>query len=170
MATPFHNNQAFIDSVAPAAMEAQRRYGIPASIIIAEACDKTNFGRKPLYTVANNLFGVTENSKAYRQYNTPQDSIKDFARIVGTSKTYSDARKCAPDDYRGWAKAMDAVSTDFRHDDKLIGIIEKYDLYKYGGKSQEKSFLEAINPGNIFEAVSDSLREVRDEARSLLSR
>ena len=50
--------QAFISLVAPGAIAAQQRYGIPAAVTIAQAIDESGWGRSVLATADHNLFGI----------------------------------------------------------------------------------------------------------------
>ena len=49
------NQQDFIDAVAPAAQEGQRKFGVSASLTIAQAILESGWGK---YTEGNNLFGI----------------------------------------------------------------------------------------------------------------
>ncbi len=50
--------QAFISMVAPGAIAAQQRYGIPASVTIAQAIDESGWGQSRLAAADHNLFGI----------------------------------------------------------------------------------------------------------------
>jgi LysM repeat protein len=52
-------------------------------------------------------------------------------------------------DYRGWAYGLKAAgyATDPKYPDKLISIIERYELYKLDG-SENPAAPVAINPSN----------------------
>ena len=50
--------QAFINKIAPGALAAQRQYGIPAAVTIAQAIDESGWGRSQLAAQDNNLFGI----------------------------------------------------------------------------------------------------------------
>ena len=58
---PVHDTssqQAFIGEVAPGAIAAQRKYGVPASVTIAQAIDESGWGQSTLATKDHNLFGI----------------------------------------------------------------------------------------------------------------
>ncbi|HEV3293698.1 MAG TPA: glucosaminidase domain-containing protein, partial [Streptosporangiaceae bacterium] len=50
--------QTFISEVAPGAMAAQSRYGIPAAVTIAQAIDESGWGQSALAIRDHNLFGI----------------------------------------------------------------------------------------------------------------
>ena len=50
--------QAFISLVAPGAIAAQHRYGVPAAVTIAQAIDESGWGQSELATADHNLFGI----------------------------------------------------------------------------------------------------------------
>src|SRR6202000_3311833 len=50
--------QAFISLVAPGAIAAQQRYGVPAAVPIAQAIEESAWGRSGLAAKYHNLFGI----------------------------------------------------------------------------------------------------------------
>ena len=50
--------QAFIDEIAPGAIAAQRQYGVPAAVTIAQAIDESGWGQSSLAIRDHNLFGI----------------------------------------------------------------------------------------------------------------
>ena len=50
--------QAFISLVAPGAIAAEQRYGIPAAVTIAQAIDESGWGQSELATADYNVFGI----------------------------------------------------------------------------------------------------------------
>ncbi|HEY2241524.1 MAG TPA: glucosaminidase domain-containing protein, partial [Streptosporangiaceae bacterium] len=50
--------RAFIDAIAPGALAAQRTYGVPAAVTIAQAIDESDWGRSSLASEDHNLFGI----------------------------------------------------------------------------------------------------------------
>ena len=58
-ATPgTRDQQAFISLVAPGAVAAQQRYGVPAAVTIAQAIEESAWGRSSLAAQYHNLFGI----------------------------------------------------------------------------------------------------------------
>ena len=73
--------QAFIQQVAPGAIEAQRRYGIPAAVTIAQAIDESAWGQSQLAAQDNNLFGIKGTGPAARSCCPPRST-----RTANTSR------------------------------------------------------------------------------------
>ncbi len=60
-AAPGHETaaqRAFISAIAPGAVAAQRKYGVPAAVTIAQAIEESGWGRSELATQDHNLFGI----------------------------------------------------------------------------------------------------------------
>lgn len=57
------DKKEFIDMWAPLAMEHQIRYGIPASVTLAQAAIESGWGSSELYTKQNACFGVKLGNK-----------------------------------------------------------------------------------------------------------
>ena len=96
--------QAFIGEIAPGAVAAQRRYGVPASVTIAQAIVESGWGQSPLATRDHNLFGIKGSgpagsvpqqtqeydngqlvtiTKFFRVYHNPAESIDDHGQAPG---------------------------------------------------------------------------------------
>ena len=58
-ATPgTRDQQAFISLVAPGAIAAQQRFGVPAAVTIAQAIEESAWGQSGLAAQYHNLFGI----------------------------------------------------------------------------------------------------------------
>ncbi len=63
--------QAFIDQVAPGAIAAQRSYGVPAAVTIAQAIEESGWGQSTLTVQDHNLFGIKGAGPAQRLLSHP---------------------------------------------------------------------------------------------------
>lgn len=125
-----------------------RDYGIPASIILAQGILESGAGFSPLSVQGNNHFGIKchkewtgasilhdddEAQECFRKYGDPSESYRDHALFLTSRSRYSSLFTLEKDDYKGWAKGLRAAgyATDSKYPDKLIGIIERYQLYLY---------------------------------------
>ena len=144
--------QAFISQVAPGAMAAQHRYGIPASVTIAQAIDESGWGQSELATADHNLFGIKGTGPAgrdpqptqeyengswvtgtapFRVYHNIAESIADHGQLLATNPAYQHAmaNRQVPD---AFADALTGVyATDPDYGPNLIALMRLYNLYRY---------------------------------------
>ena len=144
--------QAFINEIAPWAMAAQRRYGVPASVTIAQAIDESGWGRSVLATRDHNLFGIKGSGPAgtdlvptteyqsgqlvsqtspFRMYHNIAESVDDHGKLLATSQYY---RQAMADRHNpnAFATALTGVyATDPQYGAKLVSLMQHYDLYRY---------------------------------------
>jgi flagellum-specific peptidoglycan hydrolase FlgJ len=135
----------YIDSYSSIAKEEMLQYGIPASITIAQGILESGAGRGELTSKANNHFGIKchkgwtgervyhdddEEQECFRKYKDPKYSFRDHSLFLTQRNRYQDLFKLRKDDYKGWAKGLRKAgyATDPKYPEKLIRIIEKYDL------------------------------------------
>ena len=135
---------AYIDRWKQTAIENQADYGIPASIIMAQALLESSAGQSELAVNANNHFGIKctsewfgavyyydDDSKGecFRQYNNAAESFKDHALFLQRPR-YATCFEIAVEDYEGWSRRLKACgyATDPGYANKLIKLIEDYRL------------------------------------------
>lgn len=146
------------------AAEAQRqmsRYGIPASITLAQGMFESGYASSFLAVIGNNHFGI----KSYRDWTGPTiscdddkksepfckfasvaDGFEHHSKFLKNSARYAELFQLSPHDYKGWAKGLKrcGYATDSRYPDKLIELIERYGLDRYDrGEAQTISSPEA---------------------------
>jgi flagellum-specific peptidoglycan hydrolase FlgJ len=144
--------QAFIDEVAPGALAAQRQYGIPAAVTIAQAIDESGWGQSQLASQDNNLFGIKGTGPAgsvlmptqeyqngqwvtisapFRVYSNVAQSITDHSLLLATGSAYQQAMadRRSPD---AFANDLTGVyATDPSYGANLISIMRQYNLYRF---------------------------------------
>jgi flagellum-specific peptidoglycan hydrolase FlgJ len=151
--------KAYIDSYSQIAMEEMLQYGIPASITLAQGILESGAGRGELTSKANNHFGIKchgwqgekvyhdddEAQECFRKYRDPKYSFRDHSLFLTERSRYQDLFKLKKDDYKGWAKGLKKAgyATDPKYPDKLIGIVNRYNLDAFddevlGVKKREK--------------------------------
>ncbi len=131
------------------AKEEMEKYGIPASVTLAQGLLESNIGASRLATENNNHFGIKCFSRSCRTghcSNHTDDSHKDFFRIYGTAresyrahshllrqKRYRHLFSLGRTNYRDWAYGLRKAgyATDKKYAEKLIGLIEALDLHQY---------------------------------------
>jgi flagellum-specific peptidoglycan hydrolase FlgJ len=146
----------FILSVAPGARESQRKSGVPASVTLAQAILESDWGRSKLTREANNLFGIKALREpgtagvyeidtwevyggqnvtvlaAFKAYTSLADSIVDHGNWFNDNSRYRAALD-VKDDPRAFAYAINEAgyATDPAYAPKLIGLMDKFNLYAY---------------------------------------
>jgi flagellum-specific peptidoglycan hydrolase FlgJ len=152
--------RAFIATVAPGALAAQRQYGVPASVTIAQAIDESGWGQSGLATKAHNLFGMKGNGPAgsdtqlteeyedghwqvtiasFRAYHDVAQSIEDHGKLLATSGYYQ-AAMARSDDPDAFASALTGVyATDPQYGQTLISLMRQYNLYEYNHQAPAKT-------------------------------
>src|SRR5690606_7680630 len=125
-----------------------REFGIPASITLAQGILESGSGRGELTLKTNNHFGIKchtgweggmeyhdddEKGECFRKYNDPYTSYRDHSLFLTSRSRYAPLFDLRTDDYKGWAKGLRKAgyATDPRYPQKLIGLIERYELYRY---------------------------------------
>ena len=128
--------------------------GIPASIKLAQGLLESNAGLSTLATVANNHFGmkchndwtgltyykVDDDKDAkgnlipscFRKFSSPEESYHAHSLWLTQRPRYSNLFTLEPNDYKSWAHGLKKAgyATDPTYGEKLISIIEKFDLHK----------------------------------------
>lgn len=152
------SNAGFIARVAPGARAGLVRYGVPASVTIAQAILESGWGRSMLTRRDHNYFGIkcfgTPGSIAigcrayathecdgnncyptrasFRAYRSPYASIVDHGHFLRVNSRYRNAFAYTrmPNRFvREIHKAGYATSPTYSKN--LIGIMQKYGLYRY---------------------------------------
>jgi flagellum-specific peptidoglycan hydrolase FlgJ len=143
------------------AMGNMQKYGIPASIILAQGILESGAGRGDLAVTANNHFGIKchkdwlgesvrhdddSAQECFRKYNEASESYRDHALFLVGKNRYAVLFTYEKDDYKAWSKGLRACgyATDPNYPDKLIGYIERYNLHQYDCQITGKNYT-AIN-------------------------
>lgn len=141
------------------AKDNMRNHGIPASITLAQGILESGAGNGKLAKEANNHFGIKCHTnwtgdtikhdddaaqECFRKYRHASESFQDHSLFLTSRSRYNDLFKLKKDDYEGWAKGLRKAgyATDPKYPDKLISLIERYELYQYDedvlGKQSKK--------------------------------
>ncbi|MFL9844811.1 glucosaminidase domain-containing protein [Flavobacterium rhizosphaerae] len=150
----------YIDQYKDVAKDNMRRHGIPASITLAQGILESGAGRGTLCVEANNHFGIKCHSdwagdkiyhdddaeqECFRKYRHASESFDDHSIFLTTRGRYASLFKLDKDDYKAWAKGLRAAgyATDPKYPEKLIGLIERYELDKYDSEVLNKRYTPA---------------------------
>jgi len=136
------------------AVAEMKKYGIPASITLAQGILESGSGRGGLAVNANNHFGIKchdwtgakvyydddEAQECFRKYKNPSRSFRDHSEFLANRKRYANLFTLDKDDYKGWARGLRRAgyATDKKYPQKLISLIERYSLYKFDDPSSKR--------------------------------
>ena len=139
--------QQYIDQYKDLAIEQMKKYGIPASITLAQGVFESGAGRSELARKGNNHFGIKchgwqgravyadddARNECFRAYDNAYQSYEDHSRFLARGQRYRNLFSLRITDYKGWARGLKAAgyATNPRYADKLIELIELYKLYQY---------------------------------------
>lgn len=143
-----YTTNEYIARYSPIAIEHQEKYGIPASITLAQGILESNNGNGRLAVEANNHFGIKckknwtgmtishdddAKGECFRKYNTAEESYEDHASYLDTQPRYDSLFRHSETDYAAWARGLKAAgyATDPLYAEKLIRIIEENRLYLF---------------------------------------
>jgi len=142
-----NSTESYILAFKDIAIEEMRTYNIPASITLAQGILESGSGNGRLAVEANNHFGIKchewtgeriyhdddERQECFRKYNDASYSYRDHSEFLVNRKRYSNLFNLRKDDYRAWAKELRhaGYATDKKYPEKLIGLIERFELYKF---------------------------------------
>ena len=139
--------KAYIERYSKVAVAEMDKFGIPASISMAQAIIESRSGKSVLAVKNNNHFGIKCFSKSCAEghcSNYTDDNHKDFFRRYANStdswrehsqflmkNRYRDLLKFGKN-YKVWAKGLRdyGYATDQNYDKKLISVIQRYELNK----------------------------------------
>ena len=158
--------QDYFDLYDDVAVEQMQKYGIPASITLAQGVLESGAGKSELARKGNNHFGIKCNGWAgrktyhdddelqecFRAYDNAYHSYVDHSVFLKSSPRYGRLFQLKKTDYKGWAKGLKACgyATSPTYATKLIDIIELYKLYKYDEKSGFDKFqVQQLEHGDL---------------------
>lgn len=143
---------AFVRTWFVTAKGEQNKYGIPASVKMAQAMIESGVGTSYLARNANNFFGIKKgrgwtgeiewrhdddyDSKGrrikspFRKYRSGWYSWRDHSVFLSTNQRYSRLFDLGAKDYRGWARGLKRAgyATGANYDGKIIRFVESLGL------------------------------------------
>lgn len=150
-----NSQQEFINQIGILAQNDMKNTGVLASLTIAQAILESGWGKSSLSTVGKALFGIKAgtswkgkvyNAKtqecydgstfvtidaAFRAYDSWKESISDHSALLCSLSRYKDV--IGETDYKKACKAIHSAgyATDPKYADKLINLIETYNLNQF---------------------------------------
>lgn len=162
--------EAYVLTYYPIAVEQMHRHKIPASITLAQGLLESGAGKSELTRKSNNHFGIKASSGwngrttssmdngrmcKFRSYDSARESYEDHSLFL-LKPRYADLFSLSPTDYKGWARGLKKAgyAEDPAYPQKLINLIERYELYKYDNYSRKD--VSPILSNNINSGFSGS--------------
>jgi len=136
--------EAYINRFAHVATSERKKYGIPASIILANALFHSFAGQAEMVLNGNNHFAIPcgrswdgdrgkYQGTCYRHYDNAWLSFRDHSLYITKRKSFKHLSKYGSKDFKSWAKGLDKGGYSDRRDleEQLLLLVEKYDLSRY---------------------------------------
>ena len=145
--------ERFLRGLLPAAERVAARYGLPVSVMLAQAALESNWGRSRLARVARNLFGIKAVSRhaeavtlptceyngqrrvvaaRFAAYASVEECLGDYARLLAFAPRYAAARAVADDPF-AFAEQLAACgyATDPAYGKKICALMRQYELTRF---------------------------------------
>ena len=165
--------EEYIDKYKDIAIDHMERYGIPASITLAQGILESDSGNSNLARRSNNHFGIkckkdwkgervyhTDDapSECFRKYDTVEESYEDHAEFLDQSPRYDSLFAYSATDYKSWARGLKAAgyATAPDYAQRLTKIIEDNNLF----------LLDEDNGTNLYAAHLRADKSVTDDFAS----
>lgn len=160
----------YIEAHAQEAMEQMKRYGIPASVILAQGIIESGDGQSELSRLHNNHFGIKATQKwidaggAYGVYTDDKpnekfcsypsvaDSYEHHSQFLRENTRYSSLFQLRSDDHTGWANGLQQAgyATGHNYAKTIEAVIRANNLDRYDQQvmteMQGREFGVAVNP------------------------
>ena len=144
--------ERYVQTYYSLAVEQMKKYGIPASITLAQGLLESGAGKSELARKSNNHFGIKADKSwngrsvssmdngrmcKFRKYDKVGESYEDHSKFLVGRQRYAALFKLKPTDYEGWAKGLKQAgyAEDSKYPQKLISLIERYNLQRFDSKS-----------------------------------
>lgn len=144
----------FIEEVATFAVPLKETHGIKPSVTIAQAILESNWGKSSLSQQENNYFGIKGQSDkrkyatleydeewieihaSFRSYPSLEASVNDYANLIANGTAWNASLYEGVQQAETYQEAAQALysagyATDPTYPEKLIEIIELYDLSRF---------------------------------------
>lgn len=166
-------------------MEQMRRYGIPASVTLAQGIIESGNGNSTLSQTANNHFGVkgTYNgayvlanddhpNEKFKKYDSVEQSYEDHSKVLMADRYQRYVGQLAHDDYKGWAAGIKkgGYASSATYDSMVVSVIEANNLQRFDQmvmeqmKREGRPFGVAANPLSATASQTTSMHDTRLKA------
>lgn len=150
-------SEEYINKYKHIAIDHMERYGIPASITLAQGILESDSGNSNLARRSNNHFGIKCKSdwkgervfhnddapnECFRKYDSVEESYEDHAEFLDQSPRYDSLFAYSSSDYHSWARGLKAAgyATAPDYAQRLTRIIENNKLYLFDKDNGEELY------------------------------
>ena len=172
--------EEYVEKYKAIAIAHMERYGIPASITMAQGILESDSGNSHLSTSSNNHFGIKckkswtgdrvyhdddAKGECFRAYPSVEASYQDHADFLDQSPRYDSLFAYPSDDYRSWARGLKAAgyATAPDYAERLVKIIESMKLYLLDKENGNKIYSASKSAEANTEAWFESNTATSDE-------
>lgn len=166
------NQQTFIDSLLPAAMEESKRTGVDPRIIVAQAAQETGWGKS---APGNNYFGIKSHGEAggqvlptnevidgqtvrvndsFRQFGSPAESVRGYGDFILQNPRYKGLREAQGLDAQLEALQASGYATDPNYSQSVGSIARGIQLPQEVASASPQAAIQAIAPIGQTETAS----------------
>lgn len=155
----------YVDKFAEYAIEQQQKYGIPASVTLAQGLLESANGHSQLSRECNYHFGIKAGkswidsggqyglytddrpNEKFCKYASVADSYEHHSLILKNNSRYAPCFALAADDYRGWCRALQKAgyASSKQYASSLISVIDRMDLTRYDRMAAERGPIMAAS-------------------------
>ncbi len=157
---------AYINRYTSLAIDQMVRYGVPASITMAQGLLESAAGTSTLAVRANNHFGIKCGSQwtgpyilrdddyrneQFRVYASAEESYEDHSLFLRKNARYASLFRLKITDYKGWAHGLKAAgyATSPTYAQNLIQLIENFELYRLDYYSVNNRHHAAVSANDV---------------------
>lgn len=159
------SREQYINKYKDISIKEMKKFGIPASITLAQGILESDNGNSTLARKANNHFGIKchkswsgptfthdddRPNECFRKYKTAEKSFYDHSEFLAKHQRYAFLFDLKITDYKSWARGLKKAgyATNSKYDKLLIRIIEENRLYVYDNKKYKQKD-QTIEPKQV---------------------
>ena len=155
----------YIERFGPIASQEMKKFGIPASITLAQGILESGMGYGRLAIEGNNHFGIKchkdwngkkifhdddKEGECFRVYKDPVTSYRDHSLFLSERSRYAFLFAIKKTNYKAWARGLKKAgyATDPKYPEKLIQLIDRYDLTQFDQTKRKKEVSKSTEPNS----------------------
>lgn len=176
--------EAFYEKYAQAAIEQQIKYGIPASITLAQMAIESGMGTNTLSTQYNNYFSVKKGSswtgpvtyhlddhsykEPFRVYGSVAECMEDHSKVLMYPVYQKNVKNLSSTDYVNWAYGISsAYATKGTYANMLLKDIKEYNLSKYDQMAVQQANQQGVQIGYAKNNSSQSIQPLQSQTATV---